>query len=48
MRSLTGLVSLLIISVLALPAWGEPADRLPSAADTYSEDVGVEAIEVLD
>lgn len=48
MRSLTGLVSLLIISVLAMPAWGEPADRLPSAADTYSEDDIVEAIEELD
>ena len=48
MRSLTGLVSLLIISVLALPAWGEPADRLPTAADTYSEDDVVEAIEDLD
>ena len=48
MRSLTGLISLLIISVLALPAWGEPADRLPSAADTYSEDDVVEAIEDLD
>jgi tetratricopeptide (TPR) repeat protein len=48
MRSLTRLVMLLVISVLAMPAWGEQADRLPSAADTYSEDDISQTIEQLD